>query len=125
MSKHAGRKKRFQSGMVQFEATEFYKIVKNQSLNYGYSPLKSAIYATLALEECMNDPATPDRLPYLSTIGIVALPEIERLQPANDEEAAEKDDMLAAYYKNNKTSLHPLLDQWRKVQKELNKPQNS
>lgn len=119
MSKHAGRLKRFRSGMVMFDAAEFYRVVKAQCLRYGHSPLRAAIYATLALEECMNDPATPDKLPFLTTIGVTGLSEIERLQPASEEEADEKRDMLAAYSKNDKTSLHPLLDQWRKVQQEM------
>lgn len=119
MSKHAGRLKRFRSGMVMFDAAEFYRVVKAQCLRYGHSPLRSAIYATLALEECMNDPATPDRLPFLSTIGAVSIPEVERLVPADDEEAAEKRDLLEAYDRHDQTSLHPLLDQWRKVQQEM------
>lgn len=120
MSKHAGRLKRFRSGMVMFDAAEFYRVVKAQCLRYGHSTLRSAIYATLALEECMNDPATPDRLPFLSTIGAVSIPEVERLAPADDEEAAEKRDLLEAYDRHDKTSLSPLLDQWRKVQNEMN-----
>ena len=120
MSKHAGRLKRFRSGMVMFDAAEFYRIVKAQCLRYGHSPLRAAIYATLALEECMNDPATPDRLPFLSTIGAVSIPEVERLAPADEEEATEKRDLLEAYDRHDQTSLHPLLDQWRKVQNEMN-----
>ena len=119
MSKHAGRLKRFRSGMVMFDAAEFYRIVKAQCLRYGHSPLRAAIYATLALEECMNDPATPDRLPFLSTIGAVSIPEVERLAPADEEEATEKRDLLEAYDRHDKTSLSPLLDQWRKVQQEM------
>ena len=120
MSKHAGRLKRFRSGMVMFDTAEFYRVVKAQCLRYGHSPLRAAIYATLALEECMNDPATPDRLPFLSTIGAVSIPEVERLAPADEEEAAEKRDLLEAYDRHDKTSLSPLLDQWRKVQNEMN-----
>lgn len=119
MSKHAGRLKRFRSGMVMFDTAEFYRVVKAQCLRYGHSPLRAAIYATLALEECMNDPATPDRLPFLSTIGAVSIPEVERLVPADEEEAAEKRDLLEAYDWHDQTSLHPLLDQWRKVQQEM------
>ena len=118
--KHAGRLKRFRSGLVQFDAADFYRVVKAQNLRYGFSPLKSAIYATLALEECMNDPGTPDRLPFLSTIGAVAIPDVERLAPANDEEAAEKRDLLEAYDRHDKTSLTPLLDQWREAQRKMN-----
>ena len=112
------KKQRLQ-GPVTFDATEFYRIVKSNALRWGFSPLKAAIYATLALEECMNDPATPDRLPFLSTIGAVSIPEVERLAPADDEEAAEKRDLLEAYDRHDKTSLSPLLDQWRKVQQEM------
>ena len=119
MSKHAGRLKRFRSGMVMFDAAEFYRVVKAQCLRYGHSPLRAAIYATLALEECMNDPGTPDRLPFLSTIGAVALSDVERLAPADDEEAAEKRDLLEAYDRHDHKSLTPLLDQWRKVQQEM------
>lgn len=105
-------------GAVTFDATEFFRVVKSNALRWGFSPLKSAIYATLALEECMNDPGTRDPLPFLATIGASALPEVERLEPATDEEAQEKRDLLEAYSKHDKRSLTPLLDQWRKVQDE-------
>lgn len=111
------KKQRLQ-GAVTFDATEFFRVVKSNALRWGFSPLKSAIYATLALEECMNDPGTRDPLPFLATIGASALPEVERLEPANDEEAQEKRDLLEAYSKHDKRSLTPLLDQWRKVQDE-------
>ena len=113
------KKQRLQ-GPVMFDATEFYKVVKANALRWGFSPLKSAIYATLALEECMNDPGTRDPLPCLATIGATALPDVERTAPATEEEAAEKRDLLEAYDRHDKTSLTPLLDQWRKVQKEMN-----
>lgn len=105
-------------GPVMFDATEFFRVVKSNAMRWGFSPLKSAIYATLALEECMNDPGTRDPLPFLATIGATALPEVERLEPANDEEAQEKRDLLEAYSRHDKRSLTPLLDQWRKVQDE-------
>lgn len=114
-------KKRRLQGPVMFDATEFYKVVKANALRWGFSPLKSAIYATLALEECMNDLATKDQLPFLATIGASALPEVERLEPANDEEAQEKRDLMEAYDRHDKKSLTPLLDQWREVQKQLTK----
>ena len=111
------KKQRLQ-GAVTFDATEFFRAVKANALRWGYSPLKAAIYATLALEECMNDHATHDPLPFLATIGAAALPEVERLEPATEEEAAEKRDLLEAYDRHDKKSLTPLLDQWRKVQDE-------
>ena len=107
-------------GAVTFDATEFFRVVKSNALRWGFSPLKSAIYATLALEECMNDLATKDQLPFLATIGAAALPEVERLEPANEEEAQEKRDLLEAYDRHDKQSLTPLLDQWRQVQRKMN-----
>lgn len=113
------KKQRLQ-GAVTFDATEFFRVVKSNALRWGFSPLKSAIYATLALEECMNDPGTRDPLPFLATIGASALPDVERLEPANDEEAQEKRDLLEAYDRHDKKSLTPLLDQWRNVQRKMN-----
>lgn len=115
------RKAVLEQRMVYFEATDFYKVVKKQCIRYGYTPLKSAIFGLLALEECMNDAQTPDRLPYLSTIGVVALPEIERLEPADEEEAQEKRDMLEAYARHDRKSLPPLLDQWHRVREMMRK----
>ncbi len=113
------KKQRLQ-GPVMFDATEFYKVVKSNALRWGFSPLKAAIYATLALEECMNDLGTNDPLPFLATIGATALPDVERTEPANEEEAAEKRDLLEAYDRHDKKSLTPLLDQWRTVQRKMN-----
>lgn len=112
------KKQRLQ-GPIMFDATEFYKAVKSNALRWGFSPLKAAIYATLALEECMNDPGTKDPFPFLATIGASALPEVERLEPANEEEADERRDLLEAYDRHDKKSLTPLLDQWRKVQRKM------
>lgn len=103
------KKQRLQ-GPVTFDATEFYRIVKSNALRWGFSPLKAAIYGTLALEECMNDLGTNDPLPFLATIGATALPEVERTEPANEEEAAEKRDLLEAYDREETATLEDLLD---------------
>lgn len=59
--------------------------------------MRAAISATLALEDMMKGSSPLDSLAYLAAIGTVAIPDMERIQPANDQEAAERQDMIDAY----------------------------
>lgn len=101
--------------LVMFDSLKFYKAVKSSCMEQGTTQLRAVIYATLALEEIMRDPSCPDKLPILSTIGAVAIPEMERLQPMDEVEDIEKRDMLDAYSKGERSKLEALLEKWQRA----------
>ena len=83
--------------LIMFDSLKFYKAVKSSCMHSGTTQLRAVMYATLALEEIMRDDSCPDKLPILSTIGAVAIPEMEKLSPMDEVEDIEKRDMLDAY----------------------------
>lgn len=101
--------------LVMFDSNEFYKAVKSSCMESGTTQLRAVMYATLALEEIMRDDSCPDKLPILSTIGAVAIPEMERLSPMDEVEEAEKFDMLDAYNKGDKTKLEMMIEKWKRA----------
>lgn len=100
--------------LVMFDSNTFYKAVKLFCMKQGMTQLKAVIYATLALEEIMRDDSCPDKLPVLSTIGAVAIPEMEKLSPMDEVEAIEKRDMLDAYNKGERSKLEALFKKWKR-----------
>lgn len=98
-----------------FDSNVFYKAVKSSCMEQGTTQLRAVIYATLALEEIMRDDSCPDKLPILSTIGAVAIPEMERLQPMDEVEEVEKLDMLAAYNKGERSKLEMMIEKWKRA----------
>lgn len=101
--------------LVMFDSLKFYKAVKSSCMHSGTTQLRAVMYATLALEEIMRDPSCPDKLPILSTIGAVAIPEMEKLSPMDEVEEAEKFDMLDAYNKGERSKLNEMLTKWKKA----------
>lgn len=101
--------------LVMFEPNEFYKAVRSSCMEQGTTQLRAVIYATLALEEIMRDDSCPDKLPILSTIGAVAIPEMEKLSPMDEVEEVEKRDMLDAYNKGDKAKLEVMMDKWKRA----------
>ena len=63
----------------------------------------------------MRDDSCPDKLPILSTIGAVAIPEMEKLSPMDEVEEAEKFDMLDAYNKGERSKLEALIEKWKRA----------
>lgn len=114
------KKKERMNGPVIFDSIKFYKAVKLNAQRHGFSELQSAIYGTLALEECLREVGTMQKLIFLSTIGAVALPDVEKLEPATEEEAQDKKDLIE-FYRSTKdeSKMHPLLDDWLKVNRKL------
>lgn len=103
--------------LVMFDSNEFYRAVKSSCMNSGTTQLRAVIYATLALEEIMRDDSCPDKLPMLSTIGAVAIPEMERLQPMDEMEAEDKEAMLGAFQTNDKSKIKRLQEAWLQIKK--------
>lgn len=101
--------------LVSFEPNAFYKAVKSSCMESGMTQLRAVIYATLALEEIMRDDSCPDKLPILSTIGAVAIPEMEKLSPMDEVEDIEKRDMLDAYNKGERSKLEALIEKWKRA----------
>ena len=101
--------------LVMFDSLDFYKAVKLSCMKSGTTQLRAVMYATLALEEIMRDPSTPDKLPILSTIGAVAIPEMEKLSPMDEIEEAEKFDILDAYSKGDKAKLEAMMEKWKRA----------
>lgn len=103
-----------------FDSIDFYKAVKKLAKRHGFSTLRSAIYATLALEECLRAAGAMYKLTFLSTIGAVALPDVEKIEPADEAEAADKRDLIA-YYRSEKdeTKMRRLLDDWLRMSRKL------
>lgn len=114
--------------LVMFDSLKFYKAVKLSCMEQGMTQLRAVIYAILALEEIMRDDSCPDKLPILSTIGAVAIPEIEKLSPMDEVEEAEKFDMLDAYDKGDRSKLEALMERWKRaklglpISRKLNDP---
>lgn len=79
------------------EPSGLYRSIRQQCLKFGMTPMRAAISATLALEEMMANASPMESLLYLAAIGTVAIPDMERAEPANDQEAEERRDMLSAY----------------------------
>ena len=103
-----------------FDSIKFYKAVKLNARRHGFSPLRSAIYATLALEECLREAGAMYKLVFLSTIGAVALPDVEKIEPADDEEAADKRDLIAFYRSaKDEVKMRQFLDDWLKMSRKL------
>lgn len=103
--------------LVMFEPNEFYKAVRSSCIQQGTTQLRAVIYATLALEEIMRDDSCPDKLPILSTIGAVAIPEMERLSPMDERESGDKEAMLDFYETNDSTKIKHLQEAWAKIKK--------
>ena len=101
--------------LVMFEPNEFYKAVRSSCIQQGTTQLRAVIYATLALEEIMRDDSCPDKLPILSTIGAIAIPEMEKLSPMDEVEDIEKRDMLDAYSKGERTKLEMMIEKWKRA----------
>lgn len=110
------KKKDRMGGLVMFDTIDFYKAVKRNAIRHGFTEMKAAIYGTLALEECLREAGDMYKLTFLSTIGSVALPDVEKIEPANDEEESEKRDLIAFYnVKKDKALIDPLFTEWQKV----------
>lgn len=108
------------NGPLMFDSIKFYRAVKLNAQRHGFTDLKAAILGTLALEECLREAGPMYKLTFLSTIGAVALPDVEKLEPADEEEATDKKDLLDFYrVEKNEKKFHPLLDQWRKINGDL------
>lgn len=103
-----------------FDSIDFYKAVKKLAKRHGFSTLRSAIYATLALEECQRNAGAMYKLTFLSTIGAVALPDVEKIEPADEAEAADKRDLIE-FYRSTKdeAKMRRLLDDWLRMSRKL------
>lgn len=105
--------------LVMFDSLKFYKAVKSSCMQRGTTQLRAVMYATLALEEIMREDSCPDKLPILSTIGAVAIPEMEKLSPMDEVEEVEKRDMLDAYSKGDKAKLEVMMEKWKRAKQGL------
>lgn len=105
--------------LVMFDSNTFYKAVKSSCMEQGMTQLRAVIYSTLALEEIMRDDSCPDKLPILSTIGAVAIPEMEKLSPMDEVEDIEKRDMLDAYSKGERSKLEMMIEKWKRAKRGL------
>ena len=63
----------------------------------------------------MRDTSCPDKLPILSTIGAIAIPEMEKLSPMDEVEDIERRDMLDAYSKGERLKLEALMEKWKRA----------
>lgn len=101
--------------LIMFDSLKFYKAVKSSCMEQGTTQLRAVIYATLALEEIMRDDSCPDKLPILSTIGAVAIPEMEKLSPMDEVEEEDKEAMLRAYNNGDQMKLEALMKKWKRA----------
>ena len=107
-------KRRRRSKIVN--SCRFYRIVKAKAQRRGFSELQSSIYGVLALEECLRKAGPMMKLKFLSTIVSYALPDLAKIEPASDAEAALKKEIMDFYGNprdNSKINHH--LAAWKQV----------
>lgn len=93
-----------------------YETVRDSCVKHGMTCLRASIYATLDLEDHLYTVPIGFQFPYFLVIEAVALPDIRRYAPIDDQEAHDKEVMLAD---DRAQERGLLMEAWRRVKQNI------